>query len=70
MAFHGKQPIKTRNKTSPYRGVKVKDGYISASIKVKGIRYFLGTFTTQERAAMAYDKEAVKLRGLGAITNF
>lgn len=31
---------------------------------------YLGTFLTQEEAARAYDREAVRLRGANAMTNF
>ncbi|KAJ4813985.1 AP2-like ethylene-responsive transcription factor ANT [Rhynchospora pubera] len=60
--------------TSVYRGVtkRRKDGRWQARIGlVCGSRdIYLGTFTSEEEAAEAYDIAAVKLRGRSAITNF
>ncbi|KAI3862201.1 hypothetical protein MKX03_037371 [Papaver bracteatum] len=36
----------------------------------KRIRLWLGTFSTAEEAALLYDREAIRLRGPDALTNF
>ncbi|XP_023769189.1 ethylene-responsive transcription factor 1 [Lactuca sativa] len=59
-----------------YRGVRPqKGGKFSAEIKLrnpgkKAKNMWLGTYNTVEEAAMAFDKAAVKYRGLGAVLNF
>jgi len=64
-----------KNRSSIYKGVyqdnrpnRKKKMY--AYISHNGIRYSLGSYYTQKDAAMAYDKEAIKLFGEYANLNF
>lgn len=59
--------------TSKYRGVtRHQKGKWEARIgQLVGKKYrYLGLYSTEEEAATAYDQEAVKQKGLEAITNF
>jgi hypothetical protein len=56
---------------SKYLGVTInKGGYILAQIKEYGKVYNLGSFKTEELAALAYDKAAKKIHGEFANLNF
>jgi hypothetical protein len=60
---------------SPYLGVSFiyhtgNKTTITAQIKYKNIRYYLGSFITEELAALAYDAKAKELFGEFANLNF
>ncbi|XP_047312105.1 pathogenesis-related genes transcriptional activator PTI6-like [Impatiens glandulifera] len=65
-----KRPLTNRKK---YRGVRQRPwGRWAAEIRdpTKRKRLWLGTYDTQEEAALVYDKAAVMLKGSDAVTNF
>ncbi len=63
---------KRSDSQSPYKGVRPprKGHRWEASIEAKGKRLHLGSFTTAEEAAHAYDRVAIKLFGKFARLNF
>jgi len=61
--------------TSKYKGVQFqpyrsKGNEYLAMIRYAGKTYHLGTYATEEEAALAYDKKAIELAGEFALTNF
>lgn len=59
------QPTVPRKKTSQYRGValKPKSERWEAGIDVDGLWTHIGSFGTEQEAALAYNAAAIKLRG-------
>ncbi|MCP5399876.1 HNH endonuclease [Novosphingobium sp.] len=54
---------------SRFKGVYFDRGGWRSAVQINGRRHRLGTFTTEEQAARAYDKKAVELHGQFAATN-
>ena len=57
---------------SLFRGVEPNGatGWAAELIAKGGVRHYLGTYTTEEEAARAFDKKALEIRGPGAKLNF
>ena len=53
-----------------FKGVRKKDNRYEANITFKYKLYYLGSFTTAEDAAKAYDKKSLELHGIQAFLNF
>jgi hypothetical protein len=58
-----------RNNSTGYKGVFRDKGKFRAKIKANGIQRFLGSYSTAEAAAAAYDCAALKAFGSFALTN-
>jgi len=59
---HQSHKTKSRDKTSRYRGVSWVEGRKKwvTSITVNGTKFFIGRFTCEKEAALAYNYEALK----------
>ncbi|KAI3905938.1 hypothetical protein MKW92_034677 [Papaver armeniacum] len=69
----GNRKVKKKKPAKKYIGVRQRPwGNWCAEIRDRhrSLRLWLGTFKTAEEAALAYDREAIRLRGPKAITNF
>ncbi|KAA8532992.1 hypothetical protein F0562_032891 [Nyssa sinensis] len=73
VTFLRRQSLSFTRGTSIYRGVtRNREGHWQARIKVASSKkdIYLGTFSSEEEAAKAYDIAAIHLKGFNALTNF
>jgi len=61
---------RARTKGSLYRGVNWNQGKWQAEIRHEGKKKYIGRFESEEKAALAYDEAAVRMKGGGADLNF
>lgn len=61
---------KREGATSRFIGVSKKKTRWKAKIRLNYVQHELGSFATEEEAAIAYDKHAIKFFGPGARLNF
>jgi len=55
--------VKRKDSKTKYKGVCTNGNRWMARLHHKGVKIYLGSFSTQEGAARAYDKKAVELHG-------
>ncbi|KVH95062.1 ethylene-responsive transcription factor ERF021-like [Cynara cardunculus var. scolymus] len=64
--------INTAETPPVYRGIRMRDGKWMSETRdpLTNTRYWLGTYATREKAAIAYDAAVYYFRGQGASLNF
>ena len=65
-------PVRTGRSASRYRGVSksLNSSYWGARIRINERLTYIGSFSTEEAAAKAYDAKAIELFGEFAVLNF
>ncbi len=66
--MHNRKP--NSNTASRFKGVCASGSGWVASIRCDNIKYYLGSFRTEEEAARAYDAKARELHRVFALLNF